>query len=108
MELRVKQDGLDKMTDTFGKDAEDLDTSIERIIKQLEILRGIWEGQDADMFFGHAREYFEKMREIPRCMRNMQTFTKRANKDFNDGDEAFSKELEVEVDEEYIEEGRRR
>jgi WXG100 family type VII secretion target len=107
MELVVNEDGMNKITDTFGKDADDLDTSIERIIQQLEILRGIWEGQDADVFFGHARDYFGKMRELPRCMRNMQTFTKRANKDFNEGDEAFSKELEVEIDEEYMKEGTR-
>ena len=104
MELKLNQDGIEEISGRIKKDSEDLDTSIERIIQQLEILRGIWEGQDADQFFKNAGDYFGRMREIPRCMRNMETFVKRVNKDLNDGDESFSKELETEVDEEYIKE----
>ena len=100
----VDEEELKQMTTTMGKDAESLDEAIQTITQQLEILRGVWQGQDADKFFEHAREYFEKMKGIPICMRNMEKFADRANKDFNDNDESFSKELDTEVDEKYIEE----
>ncbi len=104
MEITVDEEELKQMTTTMGKDAESLDEAIQTITQQLEILRGVWQGQDADKFFENAREYFEKMKGIPICMRNMEKFADRANKDFNDNDESFSKELDTEVDEKYIEE----
>lgn len=84
------------------RDADDLDDAIQYITQQLEILRGIWEGQDADKFFGVARDYFENMSKIPQTMRKMGKFVDRANGDLNDGDETFSQELKTEVDDEYI------
>ena len=101
MEIKVNEDELNLVRKNMDKDADDLDTSIEKIIAQLEILRGIWQGQDADKFFGNVNDYFTTMKGIPRCMRNMGKFIKKANNDFNDGDESFSKELEKEVEEEY-------
>lgn len=104
MEIKVDEEELKNMTTTMGKDADSLDEAIQAITQQLEILRGIWEGQDADKFFDNAREYFEKMQGIPNCMRNMEKFANRANSDFNTSDESFSKELDTEVDEKYLEE----
>lgn len=102
MEIKVNEDELDSVKNTMDKDAQDLQSSIEKIVAQLEILRGIWQGQDADKFFDNARDYFEKMKDLPRCMEHMGKFIGRANGDLNGGDEAFSKELETEVEEEYI------
>ena len=104
MEIKVKEDELNQVKRTMDKDAEDLASSIEQLTQQLEVLRGIWQGQDADKFFGNARDYFEKMKGIPNCMVNMGRFIDRANGDFNEGDESFSKELMTEVDEQYIKE----
>ena len=102
MEIKVNEDELDLVKTTMDKDAQDLASSIESLTQQIEILRGIWQGQDADKFFGNARDYFEKMKSIPNCMANMGRFIDRANGDFNEGDESFSKELMTEVDEQYI------
>ena len=101
MEIKVNEDDLNLVKTTMDKDAQDLQTSIEKIVAQLEILRGIWQGQDADRFFDNARDYFEKMKGLPACMQNMSKFINRANGDFNEGDSSFSKELETEVVEEY-------
>ena len=101
MDLKIKEDELNKAKNTMDKDSEDIDSAIEAITHELETLRGIWEGQDADKFFDNSREFFEKMRGVPICMRNMGRFVQRSNKDLVDGDKAFSNELQTEVDERY-------
>lgn len=101
MEIKVTEDGLDQVKTTFEKDSEDLDSTILTITQALEELRQIWKGQDADKFFANTREYFEKMKGIPICMRNMGRFVGKANGELIEGDKEFSKELETEVYEEY-------
>ena len=82
MELKVNPEELDHVKDVMIKDADEFDSNIDKLREQIEILKGIWQGQDADMFCKNVGEFFE-----------------RANGDFQEGDEAFSKELETEVDE---------
>jgi len=100
-EIKVNEEELNLVQNTMKKDSEDIDSAIETITHELESLREIWEGQDADKFFNNAREFFEKMKGVPICMRNMGTFVEKANGSLIQGDEEFSKELETEVDEEY-------
>ena len=101
MDLKLDEEGLFEVETTMENDSQDLDTSIMTITDALEELRGIWEGQDADKFFNNTREFFEKMKGIPMCMRNMGKFMNKTNKDLIDKDEEFSGELETEVDERY-------
>ena len=101
MDLKLDGETLYEVEKTMEKDSQDLDKAIETITDALEELRGIWEGQDADKFFNNTREFFEKMKGIPMCMRNMGKFMNKANKDLNEKDAEFSKELETEVTGEY-------
>lgn len=101
MEIKVKEEELGQVKTTMEKDAEDLDSTILTVTQALEELRMIWKGQDADKFFANTKEYFEKMKGVPICMRNMGRFVGKANGDLMEGDKAFSKELETEVYEEY-------
>ena len=102
MDLKLDEEGLNEVESVMEKDSQDLDKAIETITQALEELRGIWEGQDADKFFNNTREFFEKMKGVPVCMRNMGKFINKANKDLMEKDDEFSKELETETDERYV------
>ncbi len=99
MELKVNPEELDHVKDVMIKDADEFDSNIDKLREQIEILKGIWQGQDADMFCKNVGEFFEKMKGLPVAMNAMGKYIERANGDFQEGDEAFSKELETEVDE---------
>ena len=101
MEIKVKHEELTNVEKVFDKDAEDFDSDIDKILQALETLKTVWQGQDADIFYKHSHEYFERMKALPITMRAFGKFIKRTNGDFTDGDESFSKELETEVEEEY-------
>lgn len=99
MDLKVNHSELNRVKTTMVKDAEDLDACVDKLKGQMEILRSIWQGNDADVFCANVSEYFDKMKGLPVSMRAMGKFIDKANGDFQDGDDSFSKELETEVDE---------
>ena len=99
MEIKVKHEELTTVEKTFDKDAEDFDSDIDKILQAIGTLRTVWQGQDADIFYVNASEFFDKMKGLPVAMRAMGKFIGQANGDFQDGDESFSKELETEADE---------
>ena len=101
MEIKVKHEELNKVKNTMIKDAEDFNSDIDKLIEQVRILKTIWQGQDADKFIANAEMFFEKMKGLPITMNAMGKFINKANGDFEEGDEAFSKELETEVEEQY-------
>ena len=99
MDLKVNHSELERVKKTMVKDAEDLDANIDKIRGQIEILQSIWQGNDAKVFCANVGEYFEKMKGLPVSMRAMGKFIEKANGDYQEGDDSFSKELETEVDE---------
>jgi WXG100 family type VII secretion target len=101
MDIKVKHEELGQVKRVMEKDAQDFDEDIRRLRESIDALHQIWQGQDADKFCKNAAMYFDKMRELPIAMGKMGLFIGKANGDFQEGDEAFSKELETEVDEEY-------
>jgi WXG100 family type VII secretion target len=99
MDIKVKHEELGQVKKVMEKDAEDFNSDIELLAEQVKILHEIWQGQDADIFYVNASEFFDKMKGLPVAMRAMGKFIGQANGDFQDGDESFSKELETEADE---------
>ncbi len=99
MEIKVQHEELNQVKTVMEKDAEDFNSDIEKLRGQVEILKTIWQGQDADLFCKNAGDFFDKMKGLPIAMRAMGKFIGQANGDFQDGDESFSKELETEADE---------
>jgi len=101
MEIKLKHEELGQVKKVMEKDAQEFDSDIMKLREQIDILGTIWQGQDAEIFCKHAAEYFDKMRELPVAMGKMGLFIGKANGNFQENDESFSKELETEVDEEY-------
>ena len=52
-------------------------------------------------FIRMLEHIFDKMKDLPLAMMKMGKFIEKANGDFKESDQSFSKELETEVDEEY-------
>ena len=97
MLLKVKHEELDGVQKTMVKDGDSYDTEIDNILKQLDILKTIWQGQDSDIFMKHVVGYVEKMKNIPIALRNMSKFVDKANKGYTEKDEEFSKDLQKEA-----------
>lgn len=98
MILKVKHDELNNVKDVMVKDGELLDTEIETLLGQIDKLKTIWQGQDAEIFCNNVYEYINRMKTIPITLRTMGKFINNINNQYSENDEAFGKELETEVD----------
>lgn len=104
MILKVKHEELRNVSKTMTKDGEAYDVEIKNMLEQIEKLKTIWQGEDAEQFYKNVKEYIEKMKNIPIALRNMSKFIDKANGGYSENDESFGKELEVEADN-YDEQG---
>ncbi len=98
MLLKVKYDELKKITNTIKNDCSLFDEEIKRNLEQIEKLRGIWQGNDSDIFCNNVHDYLQKMTTISATLRNLEKFIDKANNGYKDNDESFSRELDTEVD----------
>ena len=97
MLLKVKHAELNQATKELVSGSQDLDTEIDKMLKEIETLRTIWQGEDAVQFCDHANAYFTTMKNIPIAMRNIGKVMDGANKGYKDNDEAFASALKVEA-----------
>lgn len=97
MVIKVGHDGLYEFAKTTKKDKEDYEREIEKMQAQIEILRGIWIGEDAKIFCDKAHDYIENMKKITHSMGAIYTFSEKANKSFAEADLEFAKKLNEEA-----------
>ena len=94
--INVEFDELELFRKVIDEDQRDLDEEIEKMKGQMERLKGIWKGQDSDIFCRHMDMYLEKMKSIPVCMRNVSSFVKHIGGNFKTSDTAFARQLSTE------------
>lgn len=97
MLLKVKYDELKEVADTINNDSSLLSEEIKKLLDQIEKLKSIWQGIDADAFYGNSYDYFQKMTTISATLNNLGKFIEKTNNEYKNGDEAFSRELDTEV-----------
>lgn len=98
MILKVKHEELKNVTDLMKKDAEALSEEINNVLSQIEFLKSVWEGSDSTIFYNNAYNYFNKMTTIAVAIQNLSKFIDKANNNYEERDESFSRELDTEVD----------
>ncbi len=97
MLLKVKHAELNQVNKELVAGSQDLDTEIDKMLKEIDMLRTIWQGEDAVQFCDHANAYFTTMKNIPVAMRNINKVIEGANNGYKDNDEAFASALKVEA-----------
>ncbi len=96
--IKVDHEELDVVRNSMKTDGELLSEEITNLMSELEKLRGIWQGVDADTFYNNVLNYLTKMKSIPAYLDVVNKFISRINDKYTDNDEAFSRELNTEVD----------
>lgn len=93
MLIKADNEELTMFTKTMEKDASDLEIEIGNMIKAIERLGNIWQGQDASVFTTNVTNYLEKMKVMPKGITTLSKVTDRINKEYKERDEAFAGQL---------------
>lgn len=98
MILKVKHGELKNIADVIKLDGNKLDDEVDELLKKLEVLESIWQGQDSTMFCSNVHAYLDKMKTLPVAMRNISTFIAKTDTNYAEHDAAFARELKSEAD----------
>lgn len=98
MILKVKHGELKNIADVIKLDGNKLDDEVDKLLKKLEVLESIWQGQDSTMFCSNVHAYLDKMKTLPVAMRNISTFITKTDTNYAEHDAAFARELKSEAE----------
>lgn len=98
MILKVKHGELKNVADVIKLDGNKLDNEVDELLKKLEVLESIWQGQDSTMFCSNVHAYLDKMKTLPVAMRNISTFIAKTDTNYAEHDAAFARELKAEAE----------
>ena len=96
MEFKVKHSELKQTTDTFLNDSEILSIEIDNMLKYVDSLRNVWQGIDSDTFYNNIYNYLNRMKIIPEALNTIGQFVGEVNGLYEEADEDFAKNLNVE------------
>ena len=98
MIFKVKHSEINQVSDTLKNDSEALDIEITNMNTQIENLRKIWQGTDAEIFCDNISNYISRMNNITVAMRNMSNAISTTDNGYKAYDEAFGNALKSEAD----------
>lgn len=97
MNLKVNYEELMAIKKDGDIKSNELDKEINFWLEHLEILKNIWQGEDADIFYKRSKCYLERMRVITGCMNTIDSFIDKANNNYKEQEQNTKKELEKEA-----------
>ena len=97
MLVRVKHNELNQFAKDISNNSSDLDIEIDNMLKELDVLKSVWQGQDSNIFYKNLYNYLNKMKLISHTMNVFSEFIVQSDKMYVEQDEAFARRLQQEV-----------
>lgn len=97
MLVRVKHNELNLFAKEADNNATDLALEIDKMLKKLDELKTVWQGQDSNIFYDKFYNYLNSMKLIYHTMNVFSEFIRRTDKMYTELDFEFAKKLEQEV-----------
>ena len=96
-DIKVKHEELNHFQKNIDDGKDSFEDMIKKLREQVVVLRSAWTGTAATTFCDNFDYYLDKMDNIPVVMGNMSKFTKTYNKDIEEKDDSFKRELDKEA-----------
>lgn len=97
MVVKVRHKELMEVKSNMINNSNELDIEINNILAYLNELKGVWQGEDADIFYEEAFNYINRMKTITNCFNVLGNFMNDANHSYEESDTSLKNELEKEA-----------
>ena len=94
MKIRIDHGKMVEVTKRLKTEADRLMAEIEKMEGNIEELKPVWQGEEANIFYIKAKNYTTKLKSVPKTYESMAIFLERANIRYKEADIALSKEIE--------------
>jgi WXG100 family type VII secretion target len=94
MKIRINHNEMTNVKEQLFNEAEVLMSEIETIEKNIQELKNVWQGEDANIFYIKINNYLTKMKSIPKTYESMSRFLERANIRYKEADRALKNEID--------------
>ena len=102
MDLRVNHEEIDNFYDLSTNESEFVREKIGFWLKEIDDLKKIWKGKEANEFYDNVTSYLKRMYVIPEFYDSVNDFVLEANKQYKNVDLSAKKEFEkIQDQEEY-------
>ena len=93
MKMRVNHEMLNDVIKESLTDYQALFKEIEAMEKDIESLKQVWQGEEAEIFYIKIDNYLGNMKSIPETYHTFAKFMTRANNLYKEADENFAKDI---------------
>ncbi len=94
MKMRVNHSGLNSVVKTSLEDCQALFNVIKAMEGEVNNLKNVWQGEEADIFYIKIDNYLEKMKSVPETYNTLAKFMTKANDLYKQADETFANEID--------------
>ena len=81
----------------WKKDSDACAVEIDNILKNIEELKKVWQGTDAEIFCENLNAYVTSMKNIPNVMDKMSNAINISNNGYRECDEKYAEALKAEA-----------
>ena len=93
MRIRVNHGELNQVREVLFSDSQELLNEVTAIENNIEELKTVWQGEEANIFFIKINNYLNKLKSVPLTYQSISTFINRANILYKQADLNLKKEI---------------
>ena len=93
MKIRVNHGELEKVKEKMNEDTNELQKEIDDILKKIEELKNVWQGEEANIFYIKYINYLNYLKTVPQTYTKLTAFMGKANISYKNADLNLKKEI---------------
>lgn len=90
MKLKVKNEELNQVKEKLDDKTVDLQKQLQNLLVQVNELKKVWQGEDAEEFYNKAEIYIKYLEVVPKIYAFLSTVIDGANKTYKQLDSEYA------------------
>ena len=92
-DIKVRLGSMKNITRTLSEDERKLQEELNNMMQQINELKDVWQGEEANRFYEKAEQYIQFLNFLPTTYHNLAEIMKDANKKYKEIDTFYSDEI---------------
>ncbi len=95
MKIRVEHSKMIEAKSTLNNKSVELNNEIDKLINNLELLKSVWQGEDATIYYQKMTNYFNKLKEMAKAYQDMSNYLEKVDKRYVEVDNSMKNNIQM-------------